>query len=189
MSAFLSCKLCQNSFAARCGSALTSHGLVRAQEVSKYIIKSKRSDEFRKQHGIQNALHSRRQLLRCPGPNGSQDFQLPVPRWPNFASASEPWAFEFDHPFAQDFPIRRWCTREYISWHDARINLQPTLLGWTTDSVPQSILLLKQQSQGLKNMMVTITNMSSKSNENNANPQTNGIWRNRIVSDQHRKRV
>ena len=81
---------CQNSFAASCGSALTSHGLVRAHEISTKLIKLKRSDDFRKQHGIQNTLHSRRRLLRCPGPNGPQDFPLPFPRWPNFASTSQP---------------------------------------------------------------------------------------------------
>ena len=83
---------CQNSFAASCGSALTSHGLVRAQEVTTCtrLSKWKISDEFRKQHMIKTTLHTLLRLLRCPGRDGPQDFQLPFPRWPNFASAFQP---------------------------------------------------------------------------------------------------
>jgi hypothetical protein len=51
---------------------------------------------------------------------------LPFPRWPNFASTSQPWAFEFAHPFAQGFPTRRWCTGRCLSWHGLNFNLQQT---------------------------------------------------------------
>ena len=83
---------CQNSFAASCGSALTSHGLVRAQEVTTCtrLSKWKISDEFRKQHMIKTALRTLLRLLRCPGRDGPQDFQLPFPCWSNFASTSQP---------------------------------------------------------------------------------------------------
>ena len=103
--------------------------VLRKSQPNSLIIKLKRSDAFRKQHGIQNVLHSRRRLLRCPGPNGPQDFLLLFPHWPNFASTSQPWALEFAHPFAQGFPTRRWCTGGCLSWHGPGINLQQTPVG------------------------------------------------------------
>ena len=103
--------------------------VLRKSQPNSLIIKLKRSDAFRKQHGIQNVLHSRRRLLRCPGPNGPQDFPLLFPHWSNFASTSQPWALEFAHPFAQGFPTRRWCTGGCLSWHGPGINLQQTPVG------------------------------------------------------------
>lgn len=110
-------KKCQTFFSDSCGSALTSHGLVRAQEVTTCtrLSKWKISDEFRKQHMIKTALHTLLRLLRCPGRDGPQDFQLPFPRWPNFASAFQTCSLEFAYPFSQGFPTQRWCTRRCLS--------------------------------------------------------------------------
>ena len=93
------------------------------------LFKWKKSDEFRKQHVVLNASHSGLRLLRCPGRDGPQDFQLPFPCWSNFASTSQPWAFGFAHPFAQGFPTPRWCTGRCFSWHGPGINLQQTPVG------------------------------------------------------------
>ena len=48
------------------------------------LFKWKKSDEFRKQHVVLNASHSGLRLLRCPGRDGLQDFQLPFPCWSKF---------------------------------------------------------------------------------------------------------
>ena len=126
MPKLIRCQLWVSSDESRPCACSRSHNMYKTRL---NMFKWKISDEFRKQHVVLNAFHSGLRLLRCPGRDGPQDFQLPFSRWSNFASAFQPWALGFARPFAQGFPTRRWCTERCLSWHGPGINLQQTPVG------------------------------------------------------------